>query len=270
MPIRLIATDVDGTLLTSGHEISPRTLAAFEAARDAGVAVVAASGRQPYSIGAIVRDTVLAGSVIGSNGAVAVELATREVLFEETIDVDAQRGFAEQMLERFPKLRFASVRSAGDEYVAEHEYAGLEDPGAELALWPVSHRRGSLDDVLARPSLKLVMRDDVTSPEKLLVVARRLGIDGVHPTTSGAPFLEAGRAGVSKATAVRRFSEARGIEAGEVVAFGDNVNDIEMLEWAGLGVAMGNGAPATKAAADRVTATNDADGLAMIIEELLG
>ena len=270
MTIRLIATDVDGTLLNSHHEISTRTRAAFAAAKEAGIIVVAASGRQPYSIGAIVRGTALEGPVIGSNGAVAMELATRELLFEETVDVAAQREFYSQMRRHFPSIAAASVRDGGNEYVAELSYQGQEDPGADLALWPVSHRRAPIDEVLELPSVKLVLRDEETDPEELLVVARQLDIEGIHPTTSGAPFLEAGRAGVSKATAISRFASDLGIDASEVAVFGDNTNDVEMLRWAGLGVAMGNGVLGAKEAADRVTATNDDDGVALVIEELLG
>lgn len=269
---RLIATDVDGTLLGSDHRISPRNLAAFAAARDAGLEVLAISGRQPYSIGAIVAGSPLEGFVVGSNGSVAVDMATRAVLFEELLDLDAQRSIAVAMLEHFPDAHVVSVRDAGNAYVAQHGYTGDQDPGAENALWPVAHRFADLDEVLAEPSLKLVIRhpDRRVAPEHMLEVARGLAVPGVHPTTSGAPFLEVGRAGVSKATALARFAGDRGIDATQVVAFGDNLNDVEMLAWAGLGVAMGNAVPGALAAADEVTAHHDDDGVAVVIERLLG
>lgn len=270
--VKLIATDVDGTLLNSSHRISPRTRAAFTAARASGVEVLAISGRQPYSIGAIVAGSPLEGFVVGSNGAVAVDLANRHVLFEELLDVDAQRTLAHAMLAEFPEARVVSVRSAGNEYVAQHGYVGEQDPGAENALWPVSHRFADLDDVLAEPSLKLVVKhpDPTLAPEQMLEVARGLSVPGTHPTTSGAPFLEVGRAGVSKASALARFAADRGIDPADVVTFGDNLNDVEMLAWAGLGVAMGNGVPGAIEAADEIALTNDADGVAVVIERLLG
>lgn len=272
MELRLVATDVDGTLLDSSHRISPRTRAAFAAARASGVEVLAISGRQPYSIGAIVAGTALEGPVVGSNGSVAVDLASRAVLFEERIDLDAQRTIALALLERFPDAHVVSVRDAGNTYVAQHGYTGHQDPGHENALWPVTHRFAHLDEVLAEPSVKLVIRhpDHRVEPEFMLEVARELRVPGVHPTTSGAPFLEVGRAGVSKATALARFAADRGIDASGVVAFGDNLNDVEMLAWAGLGVAMGNGVPGAIEAADEVALTNDADGVAVVIERLLG
>lgn len=268
--VRLIATDVDGTLLNSRHEITPRTRAAFNAARARGIAVLAVSGRQPYSIGAIVQGTALQGDVIGSNGAVAMNVDTQEILFQETLDLEAQRRIAAEMQALFTGLRLVSVRSAGNEYVAEHGYTGMEDPGDTEALWPVRHRVVGREEVLAEPSLKLVMRHDDVSPEELLAAAHRLDIPGCHPTISGAPFLEVGRGGVSKASALQRYCALHGIDRADVVAFGDNYNDLEMLDWAGLGVAMANAEAETKSTADRMTAANDDDGVARVIEELLG
>lgn len=272
MGVRLIATDVDGTLIRSDHTFSTRNRAAFAAAKAAGIEVLAISGRQPYSIGAIVADSALEGFVVGSNGAVAVDLVKRHVLFEELIDVDAQRTLTLAMLEEFPDAHVVSVRNAGNEYVAQHGYTGEQDPGAGSALWPVQHRFASLDEVLAEPSLKLVVKhpDRRVAPERLLEVARGLAVPGTHATTSGAPFLEVGRSGVSKATALARFAGDRGIDPSEVVAFGDNLNDVEMLRWAGLGVAMGNAVQGAVEAADQVTLHHDADGVAVVIERLLG
>lgn len=270
MGLRLIATDIDGTLIHSVQRtISQRTSAAFAAARAAGVEVVAISGRQPYSIGAVVAGSPLDGPIIGSNGAVSVDLSTREVIFEELIDVDAQREVALGVMEAFPGVRAVSVRKAGNDYVAQHGYTG-KHPGAEKALWAVSQRFADLDEVLAKPSVKMVLHDHTVDPEVLLRFAQRLGVTGCHPTTSGASFLEVGRAGVSKATALARFCAARGIDPADVVAFGDNNNDVEMLAWAGRGVAMGNAVPAALDAADEVTLHHDDDGVAVVVERLLG
>ena len=100
-------------------------------------------------------------------------------------------------------------------------------------------------------------------------LARGLGIDGFHATTSGAPFLEVGPVGVTKAAALARLCDRWCIDPADVVAFGDNLNDVEMLRFAGLGVAMGNAEPEAVAAADRVTLTNNEDGVAAVIETLL-
>ena len=114
-----------------------------------------------------------------------------------------------------------------------------------------------------------MLRSDAASPAELLAAARQLAVPGIHATTSGAPFLEVGRAGVTKASALERYCALRGIARTDVVVFGDNLNDLEMLRWAGLGVAMGNGEHEARVAADRVTLSNDEDGVAVVIEELL-
>lgn len=273
MSIRLIATDMDGTVLTSDHRtMSPRTLAALASARAAGVELLAMSGRQAYSIGAIVAGSVLEGVVVGSNGSVAVDIPTRSVLFEERMDPPAQSEFAYAFRARVPGVTFRSVRSAGNEYVIEDGSTGGNDPGAEVALWPVAHRYADLDEVLAAPSVKLVVHAGSSglTAEEMLAVARTLDVPGCHATTTGAPFLEVGRAGITKGSALARFCAERGIESRDVVAFGDNLNDVEMLQWAGVGVAMANAVSGVKDIADEVTLENDADGVAVVIERLLG
>lgn len=183
--VRLLATDVDGTLLNTSHQISGRTRAAFEAARAAGIEVMAVSGRQPYSIGAIVRDTALFGDAIGSNGAVAMNLLSRDVLFEELIELADQRAIADAMLARFPGLRLVSVRAAGNDYIAEDGYVGLHDPEAHHAMWQIRQWVGAREEVLAARSLKLVLRDNSVPPEALLAAARELAVPGTHATTWG-------------------------------------------------------------------------------------
>lgn len=268
--IRLIATDVDGTLLHSDHvTISERTKRAFADAADAGILVTAISGRQPYSIAAIVAGTALSGPAIGSNGSVAMNLVTGELYFEELLEVGPQTELARAMGELFPGLQAVSVRDGGNTYIAQHGYRGQQDPGAENAAWNVAHRWTDVDEVLAEPSVKLVLKHEGTPPEELYAAALGLGVEGCQPTISGAEFLEVARAGVTKATGLARVCAHLGIDASEVVAFGDNVNDVEMLTWAGHGVAMGNGRPEAMAAAAEVTASNDDDGVAVIVERLL-
>lgn len=267
---RLIATDLDGTLLASDHvTISPRNRAALALAADAGVRVVALSGRQPYSIAAIVAGTPLEGLAVGSNGSVGMDLATGQVFFEELIGVDEATAFARALLGRFPGVRVTSVRDAGNSYLAQHGY--VEDMGVGISPegWPVVHRFTDLDEVLGAPSVKLVFKDPAVASPTLLEAVRDLGLNGCHATVSGAPFLEVARAGVTKGSALARLCQDLGIAPSDVVAFGDNNNDVEMLAFAGRGVAMANGTPEAKAAADEVTGTADEDGFAQVVERLL-
>ena len=268
MPYRLIATDVDGTLLDSTHRLRPRTLRAFEAARAAGLEVVAVSGRQTNSIHHLVRGTTLEGPAIGSNGSVGVHLGTGETFFEETVDAEAQTELATLMRALFPGLRCASVRDAGQLFVAEEGYPISTVPG-DYGRDPDSIVTVGFADVVATPSVKLVLRHERADVEALYEAATALAIPGCHVTTSGAPFLEVGRAGTNKATGLALLCARLGFAREDVVAFGDNRNDVEMLQWAGLGVAMGNGVPEALEAADAVTASHDEDGLAVFLESLL-
>lgn len=266
--MKVIATDVDGTLLRSDHTVSRRTLQTLTAALGAGWPVIPISGRHPYSILPVVDRTPLLGYCVGSNGAVGMNLVTRTVLFEQTISVDAQRAFVTSMREAVPGIMVAAIRDAGRTFVPQVGYVGMMDPGdhgrseTNLPEYP-------LEAVLSTPSLKLALRHHEVAEHHLLAVARDLALPGVHPSTSGAPFLEVAAGGVTKASGMAHLCDLLGLRREDVVAFGDNLNDIELLQWAGHGVAMGNALPETRAVADEVTATNDADGLALVVERLL-
>lgn len=238
-------------------------------ARRQGMAVVAVSGRQCVAIAAIVAGTALEGVAIGSNGSVGMDLVTREVLFQEYLDVDQQRAFALAMLERFPDAKVRTVREAGNVHILQHGFPRDEERERRFLGWPVEVHWAELDEVLAHPSVKLVLQDPVASAGELLAAAKELDAADVHPTTSGVPFLEVSRGAVTKATGLARLCAQLEIDAAEVVAFGDNLNDVELLTWAGHGVAMGNASADALNSAAEVTGSNDEEGIAQFIEKLL-
>lgn len=123
--------------------------------------------------------------------------------------------------------------------------------------------------MLAAPSVKLVVRQTGVAPEELLADVVDLDVAGCQPTISGAPFVEVADAGVTKASGLERLCGILGVQQHEVIAFGDHLNDLDLLQWAGRGIAMGNGLDDVKQAADEVTLTNDEDGLAVVIERVL-
>ena len=265
--IRLIASDLDGTLLHQHQDVTPRTAAAIRAAFAAGVVVVAATGRQFPQL----PEPVLASGiryVVASNGAIGVDLADGTILFQDLLAPDVSADIVAHFTAELEGVRFSAVRHGGARHAAELGYLDLVEP-AERTQWVELVDPVSLADVVAQPTLKLTVRHPSLTAEDLLDVLDASGLGGFHATTSGAPFLEVQGAGVTKATGLARLCELLGFEAGEVMSAGDARNDVEMLEWAGLGVAMGNAVPEAIAAADWITAPNEEDGLALVIEQVL-
>lgn len=266
--IRLIATDLDGTLLRPDLSVSARTRAALDAARAAGIHVVPVTARQPRGVRRIAEAAGFTEYALCGNGAHGVHLGTGEVLFEAHVEEAAQRALALALAARVPGVLFVSVRQGGEVFVAQEGYAAIaqfEDHKRE----PVEMGAFSLDDVLAHPSLKFIVRHATLTPRELLAEVRALDLGGFAVTHSGAPFLEVLAEGVSKAWGLERLCTRLGIAREEVLAFGDAPNDAEMLAWAGHGVAMGHAEPEAREAADEVTLTNAEDGVAAVIERVL-
>ncbi|GBF07610.1 cof family hydrolase [Deinococcus aerius] len=266
--IRLIATDLDGTLLRPDLSVSARTRAALDAARAAGIHVVPVTARQPRGVRRIAEAAGFTEYALCGNGAHGVHLGTGEVLFEAHVEEAAQRALALALAARVPGVLFVSVRQGGEVFVAQEGYAAIaqfEDHKRE----PVEMGAFSLDDVLALPSLKFIVRHTTLTPRELLAELRALNLGGFAVTHSGAPFLEVLAEGVSKAWGLERLCARLGIAREEVLAFGDAPNDAEMLAWAGHGVAMGHAEPEALEAADEITLTNTQDGVAAVIERVL-
>lgn len=264
--VRLIATDLDGTLLRDDKTIGRADAAALRGAADAGLILVAATGRQP---GTVPVDLAACGVryLVAANGAIGVEQSTGEILFETEIDAATVATIAAVVRRELPDARISTAREHGRHYVVEPGYAELVHPSERV---PADYlTEGTAADVTGGPTLKLTIRHPELSPEQMLEIVGAAGPANCQLTTSGAPFLEIGGAGVNKASGLARLGELLGVAAAEVVAFGDAGNDVEMLVWAGFGVAMGNATEAAKAVADHVTATNNDGGIAAVVEAVL-
>ena len=265
--VRLIASDLDNTLLGPDMSVTPRTRAAIAAAAAAGVLVVAATGRQlatlPLSLAATDIDYVLA-----SNGSHACRISTGETLFTQTFDAQTQAAVAAHLAARVPGVLFGAARDAGDTFVSEPGYTDLMDP-AELATDRRTHVTAPRADVVSRPAIKLIARHPSVPPDELLAVLAASGLPGFHATTSGAPFLEVAAPGVTKATGLARLCALLGVAREEVLACGDARNDVELLAWAGCGVAVANAVPEALAAADVIAPACAEDGFAQVVEAVL-
>lgn len=266
--VRLVATDLDGTLLRDDLSVSPRTRRALDAVRAAGVVVVPVTARQPIGLREIADQAGFTEWAVCSNGSFAIHLGTGEVLFEQTVDVEIQRRLVEALEPIVEGLLYVSVRDRGEGFVPQEGYTDLAtfaDHKRDVS----TMGRHPLADVVGMPSLKLIVRHPERPAGELLDLVRGIGLAGIAATHSGAPFVEVMAEGVNKAWGVARLCDHLGITADEVLAFGDAPNDVELLAWAGHGVAVANACPEALAAAVEVTASNEEDGVAEVLERLV-
>ena len=262
--LRLIATDLDGTLLRSDGSISERTRRALDAAARAQVAVVLVTGRPPRRVRAISAELGLDALVICSNGALIYD-PIREAAVEQTrLPGDEASAIVTLLRERFPELMFAV--EIGMRFGQDPAYARTRPPHREV----VGLICAEATELCAEGVTKLIARHPTLSHAELFAVACELIGARATVTHSGADILEIAAPEVNKAFALARLCAQRGIAAAEVVAFGDMPNDIPMLQWAGLGVAVANAHPEVLVASHEVTTSNDEDGVARVLERLLG
>lgn len=261
MTVRLIASDIDGTLLRDDGTMSARTVDALAAAEDAGLLVVLCTGRPPRWMKPIAEATGHHGLAVCANGAIVYDLHTEQVVEQFPIDADIARRLAEALREAIPGLQFAVERASGM----------LHEP-AYVPLSSVSTIETTFEQLLTEPMVKLIAKHpSLTAPELHAAAHEAIAdlADIATTTFSGGRLLEISATGVTKAFALERVATEHGIAAAEAVAFGDMINDIPLLAWAGHSIAMANADPEVQAIADEVTASNDDDGVAVVIERLL-
>ena len=266
----LIATDVDGTLLDEHEEVTPRTRSAVLAAVAAGTRFVLATGRPPRWIPPVVDALGFAPIAVCANGAVIYDSATDQILAAKTLSADVLAELAEVATRVIPGAGLAVERVGRTAHDAATP-GFLSSPGYEHAWLNPDNTEVSLADVLSEPAVKLLIRQaGASSSDMAAALAPHVGLQGDLTYSTNNGLIEVVPLGVSKATGVDEVAGPLGIVAEDIVTFGDMPNDIPMLLWAGLGVAMGNAHPDVKAAADEVTAPNTDDGLARVLERWWG
>jgi Cof subfamily protein (haloacid dehalogenase superfamily) len=267
---RLVATDVDGTLLDPTDQVSERTRAAVHRVVAAGVPFVLVTGRPPRWIPPIVEQLGHAGPAVCANGAVLYNAATDQVSYTVTLDPMQLRDAAEVIATALPGAKLAvelpaasAAMNGADQFLAEPGYTHPW-PGGDSADAP-------RDVLLGRPAIKLLVRQPNASSDlmaaavrELLGVTSQARLDVTYSTGYG--LIELSAPGVTKGTGLARLAGQLGVAPADVLALGDMPNDLSMLRWAGHGVAMANAHPAVLEAADEITAGNSEDGLAIILE----
>lgn len=262
--MRLLATDLDGTLLGPGGAVTARTIAALQAARDAGWYVVLATGRPPYMVELLMPQLgAIATHGVMANGSVVATLPDMEVLRTVRFEVDVATDVVRRLRGFDPDYHFALATDAG----FAHEPGFDERMPAPTPVPPTADVLEAAAD--ATEAIKLmVFHEHYGAHELLALLPTVLGPD-INVTHMGADCVEVGPAGIDKATALTFLCAHLGVDAADVVAFGDEFNDHEMLLWAGHGVAVANAHQATRDLADEVTLSNVDDGVAVTIERLL-
>ena len=267
---RLVATDVDGTLLDPTDQVSERTRAAVHRVVAAGVPFVLVTGRPPRWIPPIVEQLGHAGPAVCANGAVLYNAATDQVSYTVTLDPMQLRDAAEVIATALPGAKLAvELSAAGGARNGAEQF--LAEPGYTHP-WPGGDSVDAPRDVLlGRPAIKLLVRQPNASSDLMAAAVRELlgaasgaRLDVTYSTGYG--LIELSAPGVTKGTGLARLAGQLGVAPADVLALGDMPNDLSMLRWAGHGVAMANAHPAVLEAADEITAGNSEDGLAMILE----
>ncbi len=263
----LVALDIDGTLLrwqdgaSSPHEeITPAVHAAVQRAADAGAHIVLASGRSPHGMTDVADLLGLHTHgaeklwVVASNGAVVFRYPPMDVVREETFDA---RDAVAAVLAHHPDALVA-VEERGRGYRVSGHFPDGELSG-EMRLTDIA-------ELVAEPVSRVIIRDPRATADEFVALGERLGLQGTDYVVGWTAWLDLAPVGVSKASGLQLVVDELGLTAADVLAIGDGRNDLEMLRWAGRGVAMGQAVDEVHAAADAVTASVDDDGAAVEID----
>lgn len=267
---RLVATDIDGTILPATGMVSARTRAALEGSVGAGVDVVLVTGRPPRWLPPILEQTGLTGPVIAANGAMVATGTDLEPIEVHAIPAAAARAAVERLLAAVPDAVFAAETPTGLRAAPGYLDARRAERQA-LAHHAVTVAT-STDELLGGGQVvKLVTLSTELAPDEFLRIGREeIGhLVSVTRSSAGRALLELGPAGVTKATTLETFARSRGISLDEVVAFGDMPNDVEMLRSVGRGYAMHGAHPEALDAADATAPPAEEDGVAQVVERLL-
>ncbi|WP_240644265.1 HAD family hydrolase [Antribacter gilvus] len=252
---RLVALDIDGTLVGHDGEPSPAVARAVTAVRRAGHHVVLASGRSLAGVLPIARCLRLrTGWVVASNGAITARLVESGAQLVDVQPLDVQ-AVVRVALDALPAVRIA-VEEVGLGYRVSAPFEPHEVNGAQ--------RLVRVEQLWSEPSPRLVLR----GPRAHHLVPT-LRAHGVTAMTDGADWVDVTAGRISKATALEKVRADIGVDPSRTVAVGDGLNDLEMLAWAARGVAMGHAPTEVRAVADEVTATVADDGVVPVLRSLL-
>ncbi|MDI2131914.1 HAD family hydrolase [Yinghuangia seranimata] len=261
MTFRLVATDLDGTLIREDHSISARTRAALSAVRAAGAHHVIVTGRAVSWSRGVFATLGYEGLAVCSQGAQVYHAGEDRLLTSVTLDRQVARLAAEKLRAEIGPVALAVSQAGIDGAV-------VVEPAYRYSLPLPVRTADTREDLWAEPILKAYVQHRSLGDDELAATARRVCDGLVDVTHAGPGIVELLPTGLSKSVGLSLVARRLGVKAAETIAFGDMPNDVTMLRWAGHGVAMANAHDAVKAVADEVTASNDEDGVAAVLERL--
>ena len=271
MVFRIVALDLDGTVLDSGGLIRPRTKAAVAAALERGLEIILVTGRHHVATRPFHYELGLASPAICCNGTFVYDFSAARVLVGDPMDKELARRVLEQcrrygvdcLVYVDNSMTFEAGNALATRFCA---WAA----GLEARIRPDIHRVESFEraiDDATRVWKFVVFHED---PAVLAAWQAEAGLGGaLSIESSWTNRLDVVRAGNTKGRRLLEWAATRGVDPADIVAFGDNGNDLSMIASVGFGVAMGNGEPALKAVAKWVTGTNNSDGIAETMERFV-
>lgn len=285
---KLIALDIDGTLITNHYTISSRTRRALKSAMDAGIKVTIATGRFYPSAYHIARSIAINAPMVCNDGALIKDVFSKRTLSFTPLSLNLAR----ELLDRASRYRSFKVQIFMLDYkiYAGHNYRRMQIQRffklsnrytligcfnylRDFVFVPVKNAgdiKGAMK-LMQTPPAKLVIYGE---PEEMAAFKKEIAAYNVDKkriflTTAIKNTVDILNGEISKARGLAILAQILGIKREEIIAVGDNINDMGMLEYAGLGVAMGNAPDIVKQKADVVTASNNEDGIAVLLEGLL-
>lgn len=264
---RLLALDLDGTLTNHEKHVSEKNRACIRMAQDRGVSVVLASGRPVIGIKGVANELDLwkrGGFILAYNGGHIIDCMTGQDLVKKTVPMEYVHDICE-VIRAFPVYPLSYndngviCENDTDRYVKQEGYNNSI---------PII-RVKSLEEQITSPVVKFMVVGDPAELKKAYLYLRELFAGKLNVFFSEPYFLEITPPGIEKASALAALSQICGITREEVIACGDGLNDIPMLEYAGLAIAMDNAYEETKKSADYIAASNEEDGVAEAIEKFI-
>lgn len=270
--IKVIAMDLDGTALNHQKQLTERTRAAIQNAAKSGIQIVVATGRTFSSLAPEVLAMPEITCAITSNGAVVNRIPDGAVLLHNYPNPETVSEIAGMIQEE--KID-TEVCTGGQAYIGQSYYDRVLEGKTNRDVQYVKTTRHPVPDIYQfllehRVAIENINLNFKTLEEKQQWQQRFQKLPGVTPTSSFLFNVELGGATTSKAHALQALLDEWQMTSRQVMAFGDSENDLGMIQLAGIGVAMANGMEEVKQAADLLAESNEEDGVAKIIEQLIG